>query len=98
MRMTYGIAYSLGLDAANRQMQQAGRRAWNEEDAELAAATLNRHFPLCAEVPGIRPEICGCRLCRPRPEPSCTGSALGVSRVSKEGRLNEKRPLSETRS
>ncbi len=48
MRMTYGIAYSLGLDAANRQMQQAGRRAWNEEDAELAAATLNRHFPpLC---------------------------------------------------
>ena len=73
MRMTYGIAYSLGLDAANRQMQQAGRIAWNEEDAELAAATLNRHFPLCAEVPGIRPEICGCRLCRPRPEPPVQG-------------------------
>ena len=88
MRMTYGIAYSLGLDAANRQMQQAGRRAWNEEDAELAAATLNRHFPLCAEVPGIGPEICGCRLCRPPVGASCTGSALGVSRVPEKGRIN----------
>lgn len=66
MRMTYGIAYSLGLDAANRQMRLAGRIAWNEEDAHLAAATLDRHFPLCAEVPGICPDVCGCAACCPR--------------------------------
>ncbi len=68
MRMTYRIAYSLGLDAANRQMQQAGRAAWNEEDAELAAHTLNLHFPPCMEHPGIRPEICGCNRCIPAGE------------------------------
>ena len=64
--MTYRIAYSLGLDAANRRMRQAGRISWNEEDAELAAATLNRYFPLCAEVPGIEPGVCGCETCCPR--------------------------------
>ncbi len=63
MRMTYRIAYSLGLDAANRQMQQAGRSAWNEDDASLAAQTLNLHFPPCMEHPGIRPEVCGCTRC-----------------------------------
>ena len=41
--MTYRIAYSLGLDAANRQMQRAGRTSWNEDDANLAAHTLNLH-------------------------------------------------------
>ena len=54
--MTYRIAYSAGLDAANRQMRSAGRAAWNEDDANLAAASLSRHLPLCAEHPGICPE------------------------------------------
>ena len=63
--MTYRIAYSLGLDAANRQMQRAGRTAWNEDDANLAAHTLNWHFPLCMEHPGIRPELCRCTRCEP---------------------------------
>ena len=63
MRMTYSIAYSLGLDAANRQMRTAGRTTWNEEDADLAASTLNSHFPLCAQLPGIEPEQCGCTSC-----------------------------------
>ena len=66
MRLTYGIAYSLGLDAANRQMRKAGRTTWNEQDAQLASATLDRHFPLCAEIPGIDPEVCGCGSCCPR--------------------------------
>ena len=58
--MTYRIAYSLGLDAANQQMRAANRSAWNEGDAALAASTLNRYFPLCAELPGVAPEACGC--------------------------------------
>ena len=60
MRMNYRIAYSLGLDAANRQMSQAGRTAWNEDDAALASHTLNTYFPLCNELPGINPAACGC--------------------------------------
>ena len=68
MRMTYKIAYSIGLDAANRQMHSAGRTAWNEGDATLAARTLNQHFPLCAEHPGVQPEVCGCAACRPVPQ------------------------------
>ena len=51
MRMTYRIAYSLGMDAANDQMQQAGRTAWNEEYPDLATRTLTLHFPLCMELP-----------------------------------------------
>ena len=66
--MTHQIAYSLGLDAANRQMQQNGRTAWNEDDAELAARTLNLHFPPCMELPGIRPEVCSCARCKPAGE------------------------------
>ncbi len=61
--MTHQTAYSLGLDAANDQMRQAGRIAWNEDDAELAAHTINLHFPLCMDLPGIRPELCGCAKC-----------------------------------
>ena len=61
--MTYRIAHSLGADAANRQMRQEGRTVWNEEDYNLAAATLNKYFPLCVEHPGIDPQICGCARC-----------------------------------
>lgn len=51
MRMTYAIAYSLGLEAANPQMRQAGRIDWNEEDAKLAAATLHHSLSaLCRDV------------------------------------------------
>ena len=63
MRMTYQIAYSLGMDAAYRQMQKNGRTAWNEDDYNLAAETLNRHFPLCMKHPGIDPQLCGCSQC-----------------------------------
>lgn len=65
MTMTYRIAHSAGMDAANRQMRAAGRTAWNERDAALAAATLRECLPLCAEYPGIEPGFCGCRMCMP---------------------------------
>ena len=58
MRMTYAIAYSLGLDAGNRQMRQAGRTVWNEEDADLAALTLNHHLSAGVEDSGHCPEPC----------------------------------------
>ena len=66
VRMTYRIAHTLGWDAADRQMQSAGCNAWNEDDAELAAATLNRHLPHCAELPDIDPVLCGCGACGPQ--------------------------------
>ena len=72
MRMTYRIAYSLGLDAANQQMRAANRSAWNDGDAALAASTLNRYFPLCAEVPDVAPETCGCIRCVPKTEEQMT--------------------------
>ncbi len=65
MKMTYRIAHSIGTDTANRQMRQDGRTAWNEEDFCLAADTLRKHFPLCFEVAGIDPRICGCTQCSP---------------------------------
>ncbi|MGI4756939.1 MAG: hypothetical protein ACRYGF_08825 [Janthinobacterium lividum] len=65
MKMTYRIAHLLGMDAANQQMQKNGRTVWSKEDYNLAAAALNRHFPLCAELPGIEPERCGCSKCVP---------------------------------
>lgn len=64
--MTYPIAHSIGLDAANRQMCSAGRSACDEDDANLAATLLNRYFPLCAGHPGISPEACGCGKCCPQ--------------------------------
>ncbi len=64
MTMTYRIAHSLGTDAANNQMRAAGRTAWSQEDAALAAATLRKVFPLCVELPGVEPELCGCTKCR----------------------------------
>jgi hypothetical protein len=63
MRMTYQIAHSAGIDAANKQMRLAGRTAWNEEDAALAANTFNQLYPLCAEHPGVEPQLCGCVRC-----------------------------------
>lgn len=45
--LTRAIAYSAGLDAANRSMRTAGRKAWSEEDAGVAAAEFTRLWPLC---------------------------------------------------
>ncbi|MGI4756061.1 MAG: hypothetical protein ACRYGF_04340 [Janthinobacterium lividum] len=65
MKMTYRIAHSIGVDAANQQMRDQGRTVWSEDDYNLAAAVLNRHLPLCAELPAIEPERCGCTQCVP---------------------------------
>lgn len=66
MKMTYRIAHSAGMDAANQQMRTAGRTRWSKEDAAIGAATLRQLFPLCAELPGIEPELCGCGRCCPK--------------------------------
>lgn len=39
---TYGLAHAAGWDAANKQMREAGRTVWNEDDANLAAETMKR--------------------------------------------------------
>lgn len=38
-------------DAANVQMRKAGRKAWNNEDHNLAAATLDRLVRSCYSKP-----------------------------------------------
>lgn len=38
------IAFSAGYDAANRQMRKHCRKAWSEEDYNLACRTTNSLF------------------------------------------------------
>lgn len=40
--LTRERAFASGYDAANQQMRRANRKAWNPEDAALAARTTNR--------------------------------------------------------
>jgi hypothetical protein len=47
MTITREIAYSAGIDAANRSMRAAGRTTWNEDDANNAAREFSRLWPLC---------------------------------------------------
>ena len=49
MTMNGKVAYSLGMDAANKQMRADGRTEWNEEDYNLGARTQYEAFPPCAE-------------------------------------------------
>ncbi len=49
------------MDAANRSMRAAGRKAWNEDDANLAAREFNRLWPLCPH----RCEPGECSQCEP---------------------------------
>lgn len=64
--MTEELARAAAMDAANAQMRRAGRSAWNEEDANLAAQKLADLWPLCQQFPDILPAHCGCRECRER--------------------------------
>ena len=50
LKMTYKLAHAAGTDAANRNMRSEGRKVWNAEDAEIAAATLNRLYPVEVEL------------------------------------------------
>lgn len=46
-------------DAANRQAREAGRKAWNEDDYNLACETQERLFKSCYGRPGDnQPELC----------------------------------------
>lgn len=39
------IAWAVSTDAGNRSMRKAGRKAWNEDDWNVAVAELNRLLP-----------------------------------------------------
>ena len=39
--ITYKIAHAAGWDAGNQSMHKAGRKAWNREDYNVAAKTMN---------------------------------------------------------
>lgn len=40
--LTENIARGIAWDAATAQMRKAGRKAWNQDDANLNAETLDR--------------------------------------------------------
>ena len=48
--MTYEIAFAIGWDAANRNMRRAGRNVWTREDVNVAAAEMERVYPVAAEL------------------------------------------------
>ena len=41
IKVTYGIAFAAGKDAANANMRKCGREVWNEDDFNIAARTMN---------------------------------------------------------
>jgi len=47
MTLTREIAWSASIDAANRAMRAGDRKAWSEDDYNLAASEFNRLWPLC---------------------------------------------------
>ena len=41
IKITYKIAHAAGRDEGNRSMRKAGRKAWNHQDYNKAAKTMN---------------------------------------------------------
>lgn len=56
IQITRELANASAMDAANRQMRKAGRKAWNEDDYNLSVSTFNRLWPLEAEYPWMTKE------------------------------------------
>lgn len=52
--MNLSIARSIGTDAGNRNMKRGGRTAWSEEDYNVAAAEMERVFPIETELQAQR--------------------------------------------
>jgi hypothetical protein len=46
MPMTQEIARAVAWDAGNASMRTAGRRAWSEEDYNIACTMFERFWPL----------------------------------------------------
>jgi hypothetical protein len=44
-KVTYQLAMAAGRDAGNRSAAAAGRKSWNIEDRNAAAAAFDRLFP-----------------------------------------------------
>jgi len=56
IKLTRQLAYAASQDAANRAMRSAGRKAWSEEDYNVAVSEFNRLWPLCKH--GVDREDC----------------------------------------
>lgn len=54
LTLTRARCHAMGVDAANRQMQKAGRKAWNADDHDLAVETQMRFVVFAGFLP---PEI-----------------------------------------
>ena len=54
LTLTRERCHAMGVDAANRQMQKAGRKAWNDEDYDLAVRVQMHHIVLGGFLP---PEV-----------------------------------------
>ncbi|HZL50875.1 MAG TPA: hypothetical protein VFC37_07990 [Terracidiphilus sp.] len=61
MTLTREIAQAAGWDAANRAMRAGGRKAWSEEDANIAWREFGRLWPLCTHK--VERDCCPFRGC-----------------------------------
>jgi hypothetical protein len=52
--LTRELAQAASFDAADRSMRAAGRKSWNEADAQIAAMEFQRLWPRCEHQ--IEPE------------------------------------------
>lgn len=48
--MTRELAHAASMDAGNRACKAAGRKAWNEDDANAAAREYDRLYPVEREI------------------------------------------------
>jgi hypothetical protein len=56
IKLNRELAQRASWDAANANMRTNGRKAWNEDDANVAWREFNRLWPLCAH--GVEPGEC----------------------------------------
>ena len=56
VKLTRELAYAASVDAGNRAMRAAGRKAWTQDDQRIAIREFDRLWPLCEH--GVDRECC----------------------------------------
>ena len=52
MKLTYEIIHAIAMDEANRNMKKHGRKRWNVDDWNVAAAVFDKLDPLPVDTKG----------------------------------------------
>ena len=54
MQLTRGLAQRLAVDAGNRSMRAAGRKAWSQADYNASVREFNTVWPLEKDYPWMK--------------------------------------------